>query len=162
MGVDPGPDLVPPRFDNPKGFREHREIRDRKTKFREEPGSFWHDIRSLPHERWLSDTVKEFVADIPQMLRRDFTQAKLFGVKDPRMCRPAKVRHQAFAEVKCKPHCVLMFRNPLEVTASSSTRDQPAEILHPRSWNLTALLRRIFSIVFGEQSVSDNLSRSTH
>ena len=57
------------------------------------------------------------------VLRRDFANSRLWGVKDPRLCRLFPLWKSILAEVRCEPLCVIVTRNPHEVADSLAKRD---------------------------------------
>lgn len=123
LGVDLGPNLVAPRFDNTKGFWEHHEIRDLDIKLREAIGSIWHDVRALPDHWDALQLVQEYRVALRSIILRDFGESGLWGLKDPHMCRLLPLWRLVFADLELVPHCVVIFRNPLEVAASLKERD---------------------------------------
>jgi len=56
LGVALGEDIVPPQFDNPRGFLEHRKIYEIHDKLLSGLGSAYDDIRPLPQNWWTTDT----------------------------------------------------------------------------------------------------------
>jgi hypothetical protein len=57
------------------------------------------------------------------LLKRDFDQVPLFGVKDPRMCRLMPLWFPIFESLGLKPHFILISRHPWEVVESLARRN---------------------------------------
>jgi hypothetical protein len=123
LGVDLGNDLMSPKPDNPKGFWEHREIYKIHEELLNNLGSVWDDIRPLPQNWWLEEDAKKAQDDILAVLRRDFRKSKLWGLKDPRLCRLMALWHPIFSQLQCAPNFIIVFRNPEEVAASLNNRN---------------------------------------
>lgn len=124
LGADIGSSLVPAEEDvNPKGFWEHAEIVDIHDQLLEVLGSSWQDARPLPHEWWTLPVVLPFKEAILTALRRDFSRAPLWLLKDPRLCHLLPLWLEIFAEVGCRPHFIISVRHPLEVAESLNKRD---------------------------------------
>ena len=125
LGVDLGSDLVAAKSDNPKGFWEHREIRDLDIKLLEDIGSFWHDVRPMPDNWWETDIARAYRLRFLEVVKRNFSGTALWGIKDPQMCKVLRVWLEVFSEFAVDPHFVIVFRNPLEVAASLEARGIP-------------------------------------
>src|SRR5688500_3334702 len=84
LGVELGPDLLPPGPDNPRGYWEHRAILALHEQVLRQLGSSWDDCRALPDGWQANPSIASFEESIQQIIERDFAQADLWGVKDPR------------------------------------------------------------------------------
>jgi hypothetical protein len=123
LGIQFGKSLFPPRADNPKGFWEHREIVDLNDRLLMALGSTWDDIRLPPSSWWCDEGLLPFRAQISQTLRRDFTTARLWGIKDPRLCRLVPLWSDLLDQLGCRICFILIHRHPLEVAHSLRRRD---------------------------------------
>jgi hypothetical protein len=54
--------------------------------------------------------------------QRDFSEAPLFGIKDPRLCRLMPLWFPIFETLPAEPHFVVTVRHPLEVAKSLAIR----------------------------------------
>ena len=118
LGVDLSDNLLPSKPDNPKGFFEHKDIVETHNQFIREIGSYWDDIRPLPKNCWVGDAADNFHQKVLRILKRDFADSKLWALKDPRMSKLLKLWPSLFSEMRSKPHFIIVFRNPLEVSSS--------------------------------------------
>jgi hypothetical protein len=123
LGVDIGERFLPPAPDNPKGFWEHREIHDIHEKLLEEIGSAWDDVTTLPDNWWSGNSAMRVRSELIESCRRDFKDAELWGLKEPRTCRLVKLWLPIFAELKCQPFFIIVFRDPREVASSLKQRN---------------------------------------
>src|SRR5262245_37421536 len=124
LGVELGPDLVPPGPFNVAGHFEHAGVVAIHDHVLAALGSSWDDVCPLPegwHERADIAPLRE---ELLTLVRRDFEQCPLWGLKDPRLCRLLPLWHGILAEVGCTPGYVIMMRNPAEVVASLHRREE--------------------------------------
>ena len=123
LGAQLGDNLLPAAPDNEAGFWEQREIQGIHDNLFRALGSTWDDHRRMP-DGWVKTPPAETAkAQILTVLRRDFNGAKLFVVKDPRMCRLAPLWVSVINEFGAEPRFLLIVRNPLEVAASLVKRN---------------------------------------
>lgn len=124
LGVDLGARVLPPvANDNDTGFWEHRDAFDTHERLLEGLGRSWHDVRDLP-EGWLdSPAAIKAHAEIRALIDREFRQAPVWAVKDPRMCRLAPIWLRALADTGISPAAVVVVRHPLEVVGSLRARN---------------------------------------
>ncbi len=148
LGAAVGPDLLPPAPDNPTGFWEHRGVNALEDRVLDAMGREWSDATPLA-ANWLNNRrVRPFLAELEQILRRDFAASPLWTIKDPRLCLLLPAWEPILQRMDCRGSAVLILRNPLEVLASLEKRDKlsrpriymmwlrhtlDAE-LHSRSW----------------------------
>ena len=124
LGVNLGEDLLPAMPEvNEKGFFEHQEILDIHEGLLKSLGSSWYDPLPLDDNWWQRPDVLTQRRRLVTVLRRDFANSRLWGVKDPRLCRLFPLWKSILAEVRCEPLCVIVTRNPHEVADSLAKRD---------------------------------------
>jgi hypothetical protein len=123
LGADLGKNLLPANEGNQKGYWEHEEVLGIHERLLKELGYVWDDIRPLPPDWWLGEAAIKAHSELLNTLTKDFGSTPLWAVKEPRMCRLLKLWLPIFAELKVRPHFIIIFRNPLEVAASLAKRD---------------------------------------
>ena len=123
LGVELGPDLMPPNPYNEAGHWEHAGIVGLHDRLLAALGSSWDDVCPLPERWWERPEVAPLRAELLALARRDFGGRPLWALKDPRLCRLLPLWHGIAADLGCRPCFVLMVRNPAEVTASLQRRD---------------------------------------
>jgi hypothetical protein len=109
---------------NSKGYWEHLEIVQVHDRLLGALGSSWDDIGALPDHWWKLPVVQPFRQELLDLVRRDFSDTPLWGLKDPRMCRLLPLWREIFDEVGVHPIYVLTHRDPIEVAGSLRKRDQ--------------------------------------
>src|SRR5438874_13462814 len=87
MGVDFGKHLTSPSRHNPKGYFEHPEIFALHDELLHALGSRWDDYLSLPSGWAETQVATKIRSSLIAILKRDFSEVSLFGLKDPRLCR---------------------------------------------------------------------------
>lgn len=128
LGIDLGQSLIPAHAAiNAKGYWEHRDIVEIHERLLGALGSSWHDERPLPENWWRTEMVVPFRRELLAILHRDFSEASLWGVKDPRICRLLPLWLDILEEFRCQPLFVLIVRHPQEVAESLAKRDGIAD-----------------------------------
>jgi len=112
-----------PTPDNERGFWEPKEIAAINDEILASAGSSWHDVSEFPDSWFASDIAASFKRRLVTALREDFSDAPLFIVKDPRICRLVPLWLSILEQMRVAPLFVIPIRNPLEVTASLRERD---------------------------------------
>src|SRR5262249_11923997 len=79
--------LLPPAADNPRGFWESQELMTLHDELVAAAGSSWDDWTRLAPDGLETETVGRFRARLLALLEDNFGAARLFVIKDPRMCR---------------------------------------------------------------------------
>ncbi len=124
LGVDLGRSLKPPiKGENDRGFWEHADISQKHDDILSVFNSSWDDPCELPPQYIRNPDVIEHSNAIASIITEEFRDAKLFGLKDPRMCRLLELWDVIFSSRRLNPGFVLVFRNPWEVARSLATRD---------------------------------------
>lgn len=123
LGVQFGKSLLPPAVDNPRGFWEHEAIVDLNDRILAALGSSWDDVRPMPDSWWTDERVTPIRAEIVRILRQDFGSVRLWGLKDPRICKLLPLWYDILDQLGCQACFVLIHRHPLEVAQSLKRRD---------------------------------------
>ena len=87
LGADLGGRMMEASQDNVMGFWEHGEIVRIHDSILERLGFAWDDVRALPDKWWTYQGIQALRAELKAVLQRDFANASLGCVKDPRLCR---------------------------------------------------------------------------
>lgn len=124
LGVDIGDDLLEAGPDNLSGFWEHTEIFRLHGRILKLLNRSWHDIRPLPEKWWKNDEILMVKDQIIDVIKKDFSEAEIWGVKDPRMCKLLPLWNLIFEELNIKPYFIHIIRNPYEVKASLGKRNE--------------------------------------
>lgn len=123
LGVDLGSEMLPPKFDNRHGYWEHRGIFELHELLLSKVGSAWHEYRPMAAGWQDGAEVAAIRGELTALLDREFRNAPLWGVKDPRLGRLLPLWLDALAELGVEPRFVILVRNPLEVVDSLERRN---------------------------------------
>lgn len=132
LGADLGTNLMPPvSGNNQMGFWEDAEVVQIHEALLAALGHNWCDARALP-DGWLyTEAAQAARARLVDLLDREFANAALWAVKDPRMCRFVPLWREVCEQLHVALHAVLVVRHPAEVARSLYARDRlPFEIVN--------------------------------
>jgi hypothetical protein len=125
VGVRMGRSLYAPQKGvNEKGFWEHEDIVDTHDELLLHLRSQWDDLLPLKDKWWEDEAVQPYVARLQSFVKRDFSEAAVWALKDPRMCRLLPLWIPIFEVRQIRPVFICMNRNPFEVIASLQKRDR--------------------------------------
>ena len=123
LGIYLGKELLPPAIDNQKGIWENIKV----VKFNEDLlthlNSSYHDLGMLPQEWWKKADMEKFNSRLLHLIEDEFAATKVWGVKDPRLCRVIPLWSSVLAKLGIQALYILNSRNPLEVAKSLKVRD---------------------------------------
>ena len=123
LGAALGEALMPPGADNPAGFWEHQGVVDIHERLLADLERSWDDPRPLP-DGWLeSSAATDAGHALSELLRREFSGAPLWAVKDPRLCRLLPLWRRLLGTLDVEPRILLVARHPSEVAGSLLRRD---------------------------------------
>src|SRR5271166_6443184 len=87
LGVGLGARMMQASPDNPRGYWEHSDVVAINHGVMAELGRAWDDLRPLPAGWAHSEAALRAGRKLSTVLTRDFSEAPLWGLKDPRLCR---------------------------------------------------------------------------
>lgn len=123
LGADLPERLMAATDANPEGYFESKEVMRFNDRLLAEMGSSWHDIAPLNIDA-LPDQVKEgYLGEAVEVLRGEFSNARIPLLKDPRICRLVGFWSEAFERINYTPVFIHTHRNPLETAQSLKRRD---------------------------------------
>jgi hypothetical protein len=123
LGVQPPKSLMAPTRDNPKGYWESTRLMRFHDEIMASAGTVWSDWDRF-NPAWMASPVAEdFVTRLPRILDEEYGDAKLFLVKDPRICRLLPLWLHVLWKLEVVPKIVLPVRHPLEVANSLGVRN---------------------------------------
>jgi len=123
LGVDLGTNLVAGASDNELGFWEHVDLVQLNEWILQVLGASWEDARVLPAGWWDSEQVQPGRQAIGNIIGHDFAKSRVWGVKDPRLCRLVPLWNAILAESGREPLYVIVVRHPKAVAASLIDRN---------------------------------------
>ena len=88
-----------------------------------EAGSSWRDLRTLDLTRLSEDRLAYYKSAIHSIIQDEFDNANVFVLKDPRICRFIPFYRILLNELGIRIYPIVVIRNPLDVSASLSARN---------------------------------------
>jgi hypothetical protein len=123
MGAELPKQLVGAKLGNDAGHWEPERLVLLHDQMLAEAGSSWHDLRPLDLTQFSGDRLTYYRSMIKSIIGDEFGSASVFVLKDPRICRFVGVYKTVLSELGVRMQPIIMIRNPLEVSASLSARD---------------------------------------
>jgi hypothetical protein len=123
LGADLPARVMPANFANEAGYFESSDLMVVHDQLLASAGSDWHDWRAFNPDWYTSPDAPAFKERILGVLRQDYSQSRLFVIKDPRACRFFPFWRDVLEEFGAAPAVAIPVRNPLEVMASLRRRD---------------------------------------
>jgi GT2 family glycosyltransferase len=99
-----------------------------------EAGSSWRDVRPFDLAQLSVGRLEHYKTMIQSIVQDEFGDARVFVLKDPRICRFISIYRAVFRELNVRIHPVIIIRNPLEVSASLSARDGMSNVYGMLLW----------------------------
>lgn len=123
LGAQAPRSLMAATKDNPKGYWESQELFAFHERLLRSAGSRWSDWGPF-NPGWYDTAIAgKFREEIPALIEKEFGQAPLLLIKDPRICRFLPLWLDALASLQVEPCVVIAMRNPQEVAASLEVRN---------------------------------------
>ncbi len=124
-GIDFGKRLMPPEPGvNDKGFWEHIDIVQIHNDLLMQLDSSWDDVRMLPDAWERSGECEQAMERLREVICRDFSDASIWGMKDPRLCRLLPLWIELLERLRIDAFYVVVLRHPGEVMRSLMKRDR--------------------------------------
>lgn len=120
--------------DNAKGHFEPQRLIEINEKILVEAGISWDDWREFTYENLSPNRRFFYKSEISRIISEEYGNAKLFVLKDPRLCRLTDLYFDVFKEMNIDVKIVLPLRHPLEVAASLEKRDNTAPSIGQLYW----------------------------
>ena len=119
-----GADLMRGNESNPKGYFENNAIYEMNQSILYDLDCSWHDLfyQSSIVER--SPKINDFIESIKDQILKQYENAPIFAIKDPRIVYLLPAYAKAFGDLDIEINVIIPYRNPLEVALSLQKRDQ--------------------------------------
>jgi len=108
---------------NALGFWEPQPIVDAHDRFLRAAGTDWEAIADYPASLFTSERAAACRRSLADLAVREYGDAPLFILKDPRISRLMPLWRPVLDELGVAPRIVIMVRNPLEIAESLKLRD---------------------------------------
>jgi len=122
LGVSIGSNLLEGNEWNPKGYFEHADIVRLNDTLLGLAGARW-DTLALPPSEITEPLFGPYEAEALALLERDFSEAEICGLKDPRVSRLLPFWQTAFRQADIQDCYVIALRNPISVALSLAARN---------------------------------------
>ena len=124
LGINMGQTLVAASKNNPKGYFENKKIID----FNDYVlfpllEQTWDDLSLLPEGWEEGESVRRLYPAAKEIIKTDYAQEKLFGLKDPRLCILFPFWEKVLLDLNIEIKVILPYRNPEEIYRSLQKRD---------------------------------------
>lgn len=123
LGADLSENLMGPGYSNDHGFWEHMEAFQINDRLLRALGMSWNDPRRMPSDWQNTPESIRALREIVVLLEKDFAEAPLWAVKDPRICRLVPLWKKALDNQKVSGYAVIVLRHPDEIADSLAVRD---------------------------------------
>ncbi|MBB3934589.1 rhamnan synthesis F family protein [Aureimonas phyllosphaerae] len=124
LGIDVPGDLIPPAFDNPKGFFENRRFVEFDDRLLGELGYLYDDAVSIPHAAFAVARDAGAVERLRRLATLELGEAESVLVKDPRICRLLPLWIPAVEATGRVVATIHPLRHPMEVAQSLQKRNE--------------------------------------
>jgi hypothetical protein len=108
---------------NSSGHWEPLPIVDAHDRFLAASGRRWDDILEYPASMFRSDLAAAYEERLTKIALKEFGDAPLFILKDPRISRLMPLWRPVLDRLDAAPHVIISIRNPLEVADSLERRE---------------------------------------
>ena len=123
VGIDFGASIVPPSFDNPRGFFENSKVQELNNEILTALNIEWHFPVFLEDNWQEQPAVRVFKKRALDILDSEFGKASVFAIKDPRICYLFPFWEKIIQEFGASLKCIIPLRNPMEVVQSLKKRN---------------------------------------
>jgi hypothetical protein len=124
LGATPPKSLMVAHFANPRGYWESVALVALNDEILKSAGSTWDDWRPFNASWYTSPNAKKFAQKAAVELKKEFGNAKLIVIKDPRICRMMPFWSKVFNGSRYTMRFIIPVRSPLEVSRSLWIRDK--------------------------------------
>ena len=124
LGVELGSRMMRPGNDNPAGFWEHQDVVAIHERLLDGLDMAWDDPRPMPGGWLQSAAADQARVAIADLVKSEFGKSRLWGVKDPRLCRLVPLWTGVLDTLGIEARALLVSRHPLEVAISLAHRNE--------------------------------------
>ena len=122
LGVSVGDNFLDPNEWNPRGYFEHPDIVRLNDTLLGLMGKRWNSLALPPWEEWQPST-EPYQVEALEILERDFGEAVLCGIKDPRASRLLPFWQSVFKRAGLQDCYIVALHNPISVARSLAARN---------------------------------------
>ena len=134
LGVGMPAHMLGSNSSNPTGHWEPQPIIDFNDGLLKEIASAWHDWRAVDLAMLGAERLASRAAELRRILLEEFGEAKLFALKDPRICRLVPFYLDVLASLGVDVRVLITVRHPADVARSLDHRDRIARPFAELLW----------------------------
>ena len=123
LGVNAGLHLLEPHESNQKGFFENAAIVAFNERLLHYLGAEWFDILMIPENWWLDELMIPYYSELQKIIETEFNDSKEILIRNSRICVLLPFYLSLFSKISVSCRFVIIFRNPVDVSASLEYRD---------------------------------------
>ncbi len=123
LGIDFGKKIMPSTPENPSGFFENMFFYRTNEDILRHLKSSWDDLNELPLDWEKRKTLIKYKNQIKDIIRTEFKDLELFGIKDPRLSLLLPIYEEAFKDLEITPKYIIIERKDIEIAKSLKKRD---------------------------------------
>lgn len=123
LGADLPKNLLSANTFNERGYWESDDFVAINDRILASAGSAWGDWRPINRDWFRSAECESFKPELLEILQNNFSNSRLFVIKDPRICRISPLWLDVLQQFGAHTTAVIPIRNPLEVAGSLKARD---------------------------------------
>ena len=116
-------ELMAPDPANANGYFESWELAKLHNRMLRAGASAWDDWSPIPDSWFDQPSAATHAKRVGAFLEREFSRARNFAIKDPRICRVVPIWQQALKRFDASVRVILPLRHPAAVTRSLAARD---------------------------------------
>ena len=125
LGIPASGELLGAESYNEKGLFENKAVNLFHNRLLAHLGSAWDDPMPVSNGFVATPAGAGFVKELAGIIRHELlTDAPIFAVKDPRMCRFIPLWKAALERLNVEAKAIIPLRHPLEVAGSLAARDK--------------------------------------
>lgn len=122
--VDIGTSIIPPNYDNERGFFENKTIHTLNEELLEILQITWDAPVLLTKKWWQQPTIIQFKSKAKKIIQTEFGGQSVFVIKDPRLCYLFPFWEEVLTTMDIEIFCAITVRNAKNVAASLEKRNK--------------------------------------
>lgn len=124
MGAELPQNIMGPGIGNEAGHWEPENLVLLHDQLLSELDSTWDDWQSIDLNKLTKERYLYYKNRLQTQINEEYKEAKLFVLKDPRICKILPLYKEILEEINVEIKVVAQFRNPIDVMGSLQTRDE--------------------------------------
>ena len=123
FGIDLGDKLLPPGFDNTKGYFEDIDFLNLNIEILKSLSHDWDTLGSIQINDFQTQEISLLKDHASSILQTKYENRSIYAIKDPRFSRLLPFWKDVFSDLKLEVFYIIAIRNPLSIHQSLQMRD---------------------------------------